>query len=209
MAISVIAYFSHWQRFSVEVDKVHIVLSAASWKLVDKVRWLCRNTVVMRNDVGNGSKQEITQDDDVTVPGRMRSWLQPEDDDRGNQINWSMNRVHAFGMADHYMGPRFWVCFDSGMLELLLGKPQVVSSPETTAVPLKAMEVNKGTKTVWSKGYFLKVNWKKQVEREDGSCLFSVDTEHSAWDCFISTLTYSQRKHILRGSVVNVTVQWI
>lgn len=46
---------------------------------------------------------------------------------------------------------------------------------------------------------------KKQVVREDGSCLFSVDTEHSAWDCFISTLMYSQRRHVLRGGVVNVT----
>lgn len=29
-----------------------------------------------------------------------------------------------------------------------------MSSPETTTVPVKAVEVNKGTKTVWSKGWF-------------------------------------------------------
>jgi len=34
------------------------------------------------------------------------------------------------------------------MLELLWGKAQAASSPEITTVPLKAVEVNEGTKTV-------------------------------------------------------------
>lgn len=105
----------------------------------------------------------------------LGSWLQPEDGDRGDQVNWSMDRVQPFGMADCYTGPRFWVCFNTGMLEQLLGKPQVSSSADTTTAPLKVMEVNKETKTVWSKGCFLKVNWKKQVVGEDRCCLLSVD----------------------------------
>lgn len=71
MAILVIAFFSHRQRFSVEVDEMCIVL------LMQKGRGLCRNTVVMRNYVSNGSKQQkyhrlmllLMQ----WLPGRMRS----------------------------------------------------------------------------------------------------------------------------------------
>lgn len=35
-----------------------------------------------------------------------------------------MSRVQAYGKANQYMCPRLVVCFATGMLELLLGKPQ-------------------------------------------------------------------------------------
>lgn len=51
-----------------------------------------------------------------------------------------------------HMGPGILVYFDIGLLELLLGEPQAVSSPEMATISLKAVEVNKVTKTVSSKG---------------------------------------------------------
>lgn len=50
------------------------------------------------------------------------------------------------------MGPGILVYFDNGLLELLLGEPQSVSSPEMATISLKAVEFNKGAKTVSSKG---------------------------------------------------------